>query len=61
MRVTEFLFVSSFVDVLIITGNDAHAISWFKLQLISCFHMKDLDFLKYFLGIAVSGMHSIYI
>lgn len=44
---------STFLRDLIITGSDLHAISWFKNHLNSCFYMKDLGPLKYFLGIEV--------
>ncbi|KAJ8769062.1 hypothetical protein K2173_024058 [Erythroxylum novogranatense] len=39
---------------LIISGNDAMAVQKFKNYLSSCFHMKDLGRLKYFLGIEVA-------
>lgn len=43
-----------YVDDLIISGNNSAALSAFKKYLCSCFHMKDLGVLKYFLGIEVS-------
>ena len=43
-----------YVDDLIISGNDSAALIAFKKYLCSCFHMKDLGVLKYFLGIEVS-------
>jgi hypothetical protein len=43
-----------YVDDLIITGNSQSATQQFKEYLASCFHMKDLGPLKYFLGIEVA-------
>ena len=43
-----------YVDNLIIVNNTLSAIKHFKLYLNTCFHMKDLDVLKYFLGIEVA-------
>lgn len=48
------LYVLVYVDDLIVTGNSTTAISEFKQYLDSCFHMKDLGLLKYFLGIEVA-------
>ncbi|CAH9146720.1 unnamed protein product [Cuscuta epithymum] len=48
------LFILIYVDDLIIAGNDSSAIARFKSYLHNCFHMKDLGFLKYFLGIEVA-------
>ncbi|CAM8934141.1 unnamed protein product [Rhodiola kirilowii] len=45
------LHVLVYVDDLIVAGNDSLLISNFKSDLSSCFHMKDLVTLKYFLGI----------
>lgn len=39
---------------LIVTGNTPAAIACFKKHLSTCFYMKDLGFLKYFLGIKVA-------
>ena len=47
------LVVLVYVDNLIITGNTPSAIKHFMLYLSTCFHMKDLGILKYFLGIEV--------
>ena len=44
----------AFVDDLIIVGNNITAINIFKAYLSSCFHMKDLGVLKYFLGLEVA-------
>lgn len=43
-----------YVDDLIISGNGSAALTAFKNYLSSCFHMKDLGVLKYFLGIEVA-------
>ncbi|GAA0159498.1 transmembrane signal receptor [Lithospermum erythrorhizon] len=43
-----------YVDDLIISSNNSAALSAFKDYLSSCFHMKDLGVLKYFLGIEVA-------
>lgn len=43
-----------YVDDLIISGSDSHALKMFKDYLCSCFPMKDLGVLKYFLGIEVA-------
>ena len=43
--------VRIYVDDLIITGNNGEAISCLKTTLQHCFSIKDLDNLKYFLGI----------
>ena len=43
-----------YVDDLIIFGNSSAAIKAFKEYLCSCFHMKDLGALKFFLGIEVA-------
>ncbi|KAL2938574.1 Glucose-6-phosphate 1-dehydrogenase chloroplastic [Bienertia sinuspersici] len=51
---TVQLNVLVYVDDLIISGNDTSAITTFKAYLGECFHMKDLGFLKYFLGIEVA-------
>lgn len=43
-----------YVDDLIISGNDSAALTVFKKYLGTCFHMKDLGVLKYFLRIEVA-------
>lgn len=43
-----------YVDDLIISGNNSNAICVFKRYLNTCFKMKDLGTLKYFLGIEVA-------
>ncbi|GAA0156439.1 transmembrane signal receptor [Lithospermum erythrorhizon] len=43
-----------YVDDLIISNNNSAALFAFKDYLSSCFHMKDLGVLKYFLGIEVA-------
>lgn len=48
------LVVLVYVDDLIISGNNHEAITQFKSYLNTCFHMKDLGILKYFLGVEVA-------
>ena len=48
------LVVLVYIDDLIIVGNTPTAIKHFKLYLSTCFHMKDLGVLKYFMGIKVA-------
>lgn len=43
-----------YVDDLIVTGNDTFRISHLKKYLDNQFHIKDLDKLRYFLGIEVA-------
>lgn len=43
-----------YVDDLIISGNSPAEIKIFKTYLSTCFYMKDLGFLKYFLGLEVA-------
>ncbi|MCF7184081.1 reverse transcriptase domain-containing protein, partial [Corynebacterium parakroppenstedtii] len=54
LRGTIRLDVLVYVDDLIISGNNSTAIASFKAYLSSCFHMKDLGVLKYFLGVEVA-------
>jgi len=49
---TIHLNVLVYVD-LIVVGNDNATIRRFKAYLSACFHMKDLGFLKYFLGVEI--------
>lgn len=49
-----FLCILIYVDDLLISGNNAAFIAKFKAYLSSCFHMKDLSFLKLFLGIEIA-------
>ncbi|KAK3009464.1 hypothetical protein RJ639_013410 [Escallonia herrerae] len=46
-----FLYVLVYVDDLILAGNNSTACSSFKKYLNDCFKLKDLEPLKYFLGI----------
>ena len=48
------LHVLVYVDDLIIAGSCHDAVTRFKAYLSTCFHMKDLGVLKYFLGIEVA-------
>lgn len=52
------LHVLVYVDDLIVAGNNSASIARFKSYLGSCFHMKDLGALKYFLGIEISRIPS---
>ncbi|KAG7585027.1 GAG-pre-integrase domain [Arabidopsis thaliana x Arabidopsis arenosa] len=48
------LHVLVYVDDLIITGSSLHVVNEFKAYLSTCFHMKNLGLLRYFLGIEVA-------
>ncbi|XP_019084398.1 PREDICTED: uncharacterized protein LOC109125989 [Camelina sativa] len=48
------LHVLVYVDDLIITGSSIHVVNEFKYYLSSCFHMKNLGILRYFLGLEVA-------
>ena len=48
------LQVLVYIDDLIISGNSSEAIRIFKGYLSTCFHMKDLGAVKYFLGLEVA-------
>lgn len=48
------LHVLVYVDDLVISGSTPQIMEEFKQYLLSCFHMKDLGPLKYFLGIEVA-------
>ncbi|XP_074293776.1 uncharacterized protein LOC141620932 [Silene latifolia] len=54
----EFMAVLVYVDDLLITGNDESGISHLKTLLDQAFTIKDLGFLRYFLGIEVSRSQS---
>ncbi|GAA0161953.1 hypothetical protein LIER_18152 [Lithospermum erythrorhizon] len=43
-----------YVDDLIVSGNNSVVLVQFNGYLSSCFHMKDLGVLKYFLGVEVA-------
>ena len=51
---TTRLNILVYVDDLVIAGSSLKATKSFKAYLSSCFHMKDLGKLKYFLGIEVA-------
>ena len=51
---TTRLNILVYVDDLVIVGSSMKATESFKAYLSSCFHMKDLGELKYFLGIEVA-------
>ena len=48
------LHVLIYVDDLVLTGSSNEVVQEFKSYLSTCFHMKDLGKLKYFLGIEVA-------
>jgi len=48
------LSVLVYVNDLIVAGNDSATIQRFKAYLGTCFHMKDLGVLKYFLGVEIT-------
>lgn len=54
------LHVLVYVDDLIIARNNSSSIVDFKNYLGSCFHMKDLGILKYFLGIEIARDLMVY-
>nr|KYP42517.1 Copia protein [Cajanus cajan] len=57
-----FLAVLIYVDDLVIAGNDNKACCSFKSYLNRCFHMKDLEALKYFLGLELArGSEGIFV
>lgn len=55
---TIFVCVLVYGDDIITTGNASVAITQFKKHLNTCFHVKDLGFLKYSLGIEVAQTSS---
>ena len=54
VRGTVELYVLIYVDDMIVSGSDSDALDVFKQYLSSCFHMKDLGVLRYFLGIEIA-------
>ncbi|XP_073119562.1 uncharacterized protein [Henckelia pumila] len=54
VRGNSFTAILLYVDDMIITGNSPEAIDNVKAFLASCFKLKDLGLLKYFLGIEIA-------
>ena len=54
VRGDYFTAILFYVDDIIITGNNEKAINNVKSFLGCCFKLKDLGFLKYFLGVEVA-------
>ena len=50
---TTVMFLLLYVDDIIITGNDSHAITSLLAQLSKVFDIKDLEPLKFFLGLQI--------
>ncbi|PKI43274.1 hypothetical protein CRG98_036360 [Punica granatum] len=55
---STFIAVLVYVDDLLVAGNSSSHCASFKRYLSSCFRIKDLGALRYFLGIEVSRMNS---
>lgn len=56
-----FLCIFIYVNDFLISGNNIDYIAKFKSYLYSCFHMKDLGHLKYFVGIELArSLQGIY-
>ena len=53
-RGSQRIYVLVYVDDLILSANTLDLLDDFKSYLCTCFHMKDLGVLKYFLGIEVA-------
>ncbi|KAL5774663.1 hypothetical protein ACOSP7_012220 [Xanthoceras sorbifolium] len=51
---TSFTAILIYVDDILLTGNDLHEMERLKRFLLKRFHIKDLENLKYFLGIEFS-------
>ena len=51
---TSFLALIVYIDDMVIVGNDFLQIQKLKHYLSTCFSMKDLDTLKYFLGLELA-------
>lgn len=47
----SFIAVLTYVDDILLSGNDLQEMDSLKEFLLKCFHVKDLDGLKFFLGL----------